>query len=491
MSNENPKKLNAVKTDFNTICSNRLTRSASSDSILSKKPVKKGEGSKSQPGKLWIDLMPTILKFAITTSDKPTNTAFACMCTSREWSARSKTLFERDPEVHASFATQIQKIKVFTDRAVSAHKNTFFFLWMVNFLKNKKIQCQIDPEILKKKDQNQNQLLEEFRGQEMQKGPCTKNNCKAILESVFETPIISHEITFAEFLPFFNGTLYKETVQVTKYPLSNYLSYEILLHILKNTSLSSSFILIEKILEETTNSNNIKLNEQKFEKSYKLSRLIIRLGDYVIKLNSPIELKTAYLKLLEKFFYAFHWNDELKQSFVYRAYLSNLATKFIQFLPSESTGIPTCTFDLIFELTQFPNDYELVSAIIEKIKQMDYFSLDNVLKIKNKAVQMHFLMDIAHKPDISFNIEQVLNVIAYLDKNKNLFLENTKDYLKLIEMMVTKMPNNSPEEKGKVLESIEGFFIEIKVLLAKQKNQFTNDYTIVMQGFLSYLKFLK
>lgn len=324
------------------------------------------------------NILPNILERIILTSPKPTNTFCTFLYISKQWLAVSKSLFERNSNILVSFSKQIETLakagSPWSDKTqVIFHNNTFFCIWMANQLKDKQIILHNETiqklEIIKSKGQK---LLSFWIKNVCIKSLSIKNECIEIIELSFVKPIILQEITFEALCLLFQRSFCMSRCTTDEEYFYSLL-FEILLHVTKNTSAHNKLHLTKKIIEEIMKnySRSTILNtphEVLYQNAYKLAHLIESLGTDINE-NSPTEFQSSYLKLIEKFFQALHWNHGIKKTTFLEGYhFANLAIKFLRLLQNQLSTLPDCTFDLIWDLKRFREKYELVADIIKNIE---------------------------------------------------------------------------------------------------------------------------
>ena len=455
--------------------------------ILNKKLEKKEWNQlKHQDAVLLSTIFP--LKDSITTANKPSNQLFKLMLVSKDWCCIAKGLFERDAEVHIAFFKQLTLLKPLSNAC--ANTNTFFFMWMMQFLKNNP-NCKIEE--LKDKENELNKKLFTIiredtsifnaiywsRSGGQNSGSPIQNSCTSIIEQAFKGPVIKAEITNAELCQFLNFS-FSSLEKMLGYK-SSYI-YEIVIHIIKDTQLSSFFGLINK-LEERIDAVLDKIASSVMHAN-DISRLINRIGDYNLNNWSHNEMKMSYVTLIKKIL------DKLTENLT-RNQLQDLHVNYIKYQPNNQKTVPNEFWQITFELLSNPEKYALVEDQINSIKEK-FLTFDIALNIEKEPARRHFIKEIV-KIKKSFTCEQMTQLVDHLKKNNNIFLEKMKDYTALIEKMYSKMPANSDEEKTqktKALEAIEFFFQEVQKGLNVQKSSSDRDDVIRMNGFLKYLKMI-
>lgn len=420
------------------------------------------------------DVCSLIIRLSITSSLKPTNTAFAWMRTTKLCCEVTKELFERNVEVHNSFILRLEDIQI----ASEIHKNTIFFAWMANFLKDKVTLGEQTLENLSILERYQKILLNYFRqacDSGFMDGPCSNNNCKKVIEDSFIKPITESErISFAEFLPLFQCAIYSasHTQEEENVQISKSLLYEILLRIINKTESAHAFILLNRIGEKIDQyAENLKdINGSKLEKVVcQLAGLIEEAGNGLINQKSNCELKTAYFKLIKKLLERFHWNNGKDTSFSLlnnNEKLRNIAIKFFQFLPQELANIPECAFKLNLELWEESQPYS------------------HIFEIRRPDVQGILLLKITNlELEKKLSVNRALQLLDCLLNDRNLFLMNTKDCLKAVEITISKI--QAPIERARAVGELEAFSEKIKLFFPRAS---VSNYELVMNGFLQHMK---
>lgn len=483
----------------------------------------KASTTENAPITLSDEIFSVVLHCAVRASEDPIKTIGTFKLLSKHWSDVTTNLFHRDSTVQALIVKQMQDLKLFVSvKSFTAenpssryYKNIFPIIWISNIVKTQNACLQEATQRTNKDEEKEKlkqqmvvlpfldkislsefeRILNERKKKLLQvntkQGICANNECTAIINSIFETHYISNQITFAEFLPFFNLAFNGNNYSSTK---SDSFALEILLYIMTFITKRDVNALVGKIESQIDKFKGNFLDNRALDdatisrKVTKLSRLIIRFGNFVADYfvtdqKNQNEYKKSYCRLIEKFFPMLHWQNNLLPRYFIR-----MAVTYIKFLLHESTAMPTFIFHLIFEMKKFENEYNSISEIIEKIMQLDYFNVTNIFNnVKYSDMRIYFLKNI-DKNNESTTIDNLNTLLTSLGNDSNkCFLNNTKDYIEIIEKIFFKIKDST---KGDVIEKIEKFFQSYPLAsnCLDVNSPFYSDYKLVTEGFIKYLK---
>lgn len=408
---------------------------------------------------------PLICRFAITTSEKPTNTAFALMCTSPKWFLYTKQLFNFDATVWSSFGTQLLSKTNFD-------KNLFWAIQINIFLKQKLPEYKAQ-ESLTKSITDTNSFRLPILGDTCCPEIMTNLPLKINLEE-------NLEITHAEFLTFFK--LAFPWPQFESLQFKN-LGFDILLQILKNLSEDSHFTASRRISAALSTLGENNSNESQYDN--KLSILIEKFGDYFVKENSSSLLKNHYFALLLQFFKLFNWNPN--KTNISKDVFENLSVKFIKLLPNcKETPIPVESLKLIY-LLKDSEKYAQIADIVQNLKKnTHFFNFENFLKLPEEF-RIFFIIEGIEFLPVHQNILELFFDIVLPKENKtnyklHLFCKSSKKNFHLITSIFKKIPQ---KEQSEALNFIKARFAEISI--AKLED---NNYKFAFDGFTDYLESL-
>lgn len=418
------------------------------------------------------EIVSPILKLALTTSEKPTNTTFACVQVSQQWLNITKELMQRDIDVLNAFKQQFEQTK-----------SEWNLLWRIKiniFLKkNLENYTNSNEQAIEKQINELITYLPNFK--EIITHVCSKIDCDEK---------ITH-IEFGDFLKFLLNASYVPS-NCTK------LARDIFLTTLRNLEQDHSyFVALALIGTELDMAKNKGLN-------ISIPPVIKKFGDYLVNQNSSLTYQEAYFNVLKKFFDALSWkhNPNVVSSNIF----DNLSIKFIQlFFNCGKNNDYQCILQLIYLLSKSSNSkiVEIISSLFNEFKKNDrYFNFENILKLPISCRSFFLQEGINCMPFDKKVADMLLNhmfpdikIIQFtmdFEKRLNLkassavsqcYIASFEENFEVIKLIYKKI---SAEDKAEVSKHLKTLFEEIFSL---EVNQNLEQKTTI-QGCIEYLSSL-